>query len=47
MKTIKILKSWLEISECTTSNTFIGTRPTIQEVKEMLTEVEELVKEKK
>lgn len=42
MKTIRNLRLWLELSKGTTSNTFIGTRPEICEVKEMLAEVEEL-----
>ncbi len=41
-KTIANLKLWLEISKCTLSNTFIGTTPTIADVKGMLAEVEQL-----
>ena len=40
MKAIETLKSWLEISECTLSNTYIGTKPEIRVVKEMLSELE-------
>ena len=42
MKTIETLKLWLEISEGTLSNTFIGTRTTIMEVKEMIAELEKV-----
>ena len=42
MKAIETLKLWLKLSECTVSNTYIGTRPEIREVENMLAELEQV-----
>lgn len=43
---VEKLQFWLKVSEITTSNTYIGTRPTISDVKKMLAEADELVKQR-
>ena len=40
-KTLANLKLWLELSQGTLSNTFIGARPEIKEVEGMIKEIEE------